>query len=348
MSFSKFNNRFYRSKDYKRGLSYFCFFSLAWITLLLFAGGFTTSIDAGMAFLDWPLSNGSLNPEGWLENEDMLAEHSHRLLGAKIGLLSIIIFFWHLLREERTWLRKLSLLLVCAVIFQGLLGGLRVLLDQQNIMSDSNIVAKVFLVLHAVGAQIVLIILTTITFGQSRFFQDLTKTPPLSSYKARVFGSLTVCLLIATLLMGAVMRHQGNQAALSIPTFPYSSPSSDWLPPFWNFNITIHFIHRVLAVLSILSLILFAGIMWGMNQRFGLRLLISFPCIMIVVQVYLGALVIWTQVNSYSATIHMLNGAFLLAGTWLLFFTSFIKWSPVEQAIESKGVSVVRELEYSH
>ena len=345
-----FNSRYfsYRTKNYKRGLSYFCYFSLAWITLLLFAGGFTTSIDAGMAFLDWPLSNGSLNPKGWLENEDMLAEHSHRLLGAKIGLLSIIIFFWHLLREERIWLRRLSLLLVGAVIFQGLLGGFRVLLDQQNIMTENNTIAKIFLVLHAMGAQFVLIALTTIAFGQSSFFQDLTKNPPFSNKKVNLFGGITISLLLATLLVGAVMRHQGNQASLSIPTFPYSSPSYNWLPPMWNFNITINFVHRVLAVLSTFSLIVFAGAMWGINQRFGIRLLIGFPCVMIIIQIYLGALVIWTQVNSYSATIHMLNGAFLLAGTWLLFFTSIFRWSTKKHVLNTSKVSVVRELEYSH
>ena len=340
--------RLHRSDHYKWGLSFFCYFSLGWITLLLFAGGFTTSIDAGMAFLDWPLSNGSLNPEGWLENQDMLAEHSHRLLGAKIGLLSLIIFFWHLFREKRAWLRRLSLLLICAVVFQGLLGGFRVLLDQQNIMTESNVIAQVFLVFHAVGAQLVLLVLTTIAFGQSRFFQDLVDAPPQINHKAKVFGGITVFLLGVTLLMGAVMRHQGNQAALSIPTFPYSSPSHEWLPPVWNVNIMIHFAHRVLAVLSTLSLIVFAGVMWGINLRPKLRLLITFPCVMIVVQIYLGALVIWTQVNSYSATIHMLNGAFLLAGTWLLFFITQFKWSAKKQMVAKSCLSTVRELEYSH
>ena len=70
---------------YKPILFWFGFGTLVWITFLLYAGGFTTSIRAGMAFLDWPLSNGSINPEGWLENEDMMAEHSHRLLGPLWG-----------------------------------------------------------------------------------------------------------------------------------------------------------------------------------------------------------------------------------------------------------------------
>jgi heme A synthase len=41
---------------------------------------------------------------------------------------------------------------------------------------------------------------------------------------------------------------------------------------------------------------------------------------LLFVQIYLGALTIWTVRNSYVATIHHLVGAFLLASTWGLTF----------------------------
>ena len=97
-----------RSYGYKPFLFLFCLFALGWITILLYAGGMTTSIKAGMAFLDWPLSNGSVNPDGWLTESDKMAEHSHRLLGMKIGLLSIVLFLWTYLRESRDWVRTLA------------------------------------------------------------------------------------------------------------------------------------------------------------------------------------------------------------------------------------------------
>ena len=50
-----------------------CLLTLVWSVLVLQAGGFTTSIRAGMAFLDWPLSNGSVNPPGWLTEIDKFA-----------------------------------------------------------------------------------------------------------------------------------------------------------------------------------------------------------------------------------------------------------------------------------
>ena len=89
-----------RTAEYQPWLFAFCVFALCWITPLLFAGGFTTSIRAGMAFLDWPLSNGSLNPQDWTIQSDMLAEHSHRLLGMIIGFLSLGLLLLLWLREE--------------------------------------------------------------------------------------------------------------------------------------------------------------------------------------------------------------------------------------------------------
>ena len=40
-------------------------------------GGAGHDRDAGIAFPDWPLSNGSINPEGWLRVWPMFLEHSH-------------------------------------------------------------------------------------------------------------------------------------------------------------------------------------------------------------------------------------------------------------------------------
>lgn len=53
---------------------------------LIFVGGLVTSWQAGMAVPDWPLSFGSLNPDGWWANFPVRLEHGHRLLAALVGL----------------------------------------------------------------------------------------------------------------------------------------------------------------------------------------------------------------------------------------------------------------------
>ena len=50
---------------------------------VLLIGGHTTTTGAGMAFPDWPLSRGSINPDGWWENVMERLEHGHRYFRGK-------------------------------------------------------------------------------------------------------------------------------------------------------------------------------------------------------------------------------------------------------------------------
>ena len=197
-----------RTADYQPWLFAFCVFALCWITALLYAGGFTTSIRAGMAFLDWPLSNGSLNPLNWTAQADMRAEHGHRLLGMIVGLLSLSLLVWTWLREERAWLRMLERVLVLVVVLQGVLGGARVRFDALNTMAEHNLVAQSFAVIHACGAMIVLGILVALTLANSRHWIErqagLCQPVPASIKRWGLGATLAIFLQI---LMGAIMRH---------------------------------------------------------------------------------------------------------------------------------------------
>lgn len=61
---------------------------------LIFIGGHTTTSGAGMAFPDWPLSHGSVNPDGWWENLLQRLEHGHRIMAETVGLLIGILCAW--------------------------------------------------------------------------------------------------------------------------------------------------------------------------------------------------------------------------------------------------------------
>jgi len=308
-----------RTDGYKPFLFLFCIFALGWITALLYAGGMTTSIKAGMAFLDWPLSDGSVNPEGWLTESDKMAEHSHRLLGMKIGLLSIGLFLWTYLRESRDWVRTLARVLVLIVILQGVLGGARVRFDQLNIMSDHNLVAQTFAVIHACGAMIVLGLLVSLTLASSRRWVEaragLNTVQPAGVKRWGIVATVAIFLQI---LVGAIMRHA--DAGLAIAKFPLATETS-LLPAYWNFDVSIHFTHRVGAIIVTVILLIFLGKIWGSpaaKRALGYGALLL--ALIVGFQISLGALTIWTVKNPYAATAHHLVGAFLLASTWGLTF----------------------------
>jgi heme A synthase len=86
--------------------------------LLVWWGAATTTKQAGMVFADWPLSLGSYNPPGWLENIVPFLEHSHRLLAQLVGVLVLALFAWSYVRS---WPRALELLVL--VLFLALVLG---------------------------------------------------------------------------------------------------------------------------------------------------------------------------------------------------------------------------------
>ena len=55
-------------------------------------------------------------------------EHGHRLIASTVGFLTIILAVWIWRVDPRAWMRKLGFAALGAVILQGLLGGLTVIL----------------------------------------------------------------------------------------------------------------------------------------------------------------------------------------------------------------------------
>lgn len=331
-----------RTSGYKPFLAWFCCVALVWTTFLLFAGGFTTSIQAGMAFLDWPLSHGSVNPEGWLFDRDMRAEHSHRLLGVLVGKMTVIIFLLLLLREQRGWLRGLGRIAVLMVILQGVLGGARVRFDELVIASDHNLIAQSFAVAHACLAQIFLCLLVTIAVCTSRPW--IEKKAGLSApvdRLTRAMGIAACAAIFLQLVAGAIMRH--NHAGLAIPTFPWTTPSGGLLPLSWTFPVAIHFIHRAGAVVVTLLLLAFIWRILRSGQAGRLLHASAFGLLALLgVQIFLGALTVLTLKNEYAATLHMLFGAFLLALTWLATFSCFRLplWRAAQMAPARSGAEI--------
>lgn len=312
-------------------------------------GGYTTSIEAGMAFLDWPLSNGSINPEGWLQEKDKFAEHSHRLFAAGLGLFSIIFLVLCHIKEARGSLRKAAWALFLLILGQGLLGGSRVLFDQLNTQAEHNLVADSMKVFHAFGAQLIVLLLVTITLMQTKFFLKLEerRKPGYFSGKVRFWGGATVVFLLLTIFAGALVRHAN--AGLALPYFPETTIDGGWIPAYWSTGVVLHFAHRVLAVASAIALVIFLGFLWGSSQAtLRLKLVSLIPLGLLVVQILLGGLTVLSQINEYAATIHLLVGAFLLASTWcLVFFTLYLSKEKTEQESARAVTSGVGSFEAS-
>lgn len=112
---------------------------LAWVMaalalLPISVGAVVTTVGAGMAFADWPTSDGlGMLSYPWLQSSGhKFLEHGHRLAGMMIGIVSLVFAAWAFGADKRPIVRWFAGMILLSVIGQGVLGGFRVLLDEKH------------------------------------------------------------------------------------------------------------------------------------------------------------------------------------------------------------------------
>jgi cytochrome c oxidase assembly protein subunit 15 len=189
---------------YNQSLHRYAIFLAVCTFLLLIAGALVTSNDAALSVPDWPLSFGSLTPP---MVGGVRYEHTHRVIAAVVGLLTIIfaILLWR--REKRAWMRNLGFAAVGAVIAQGVLGGLTVLLFLHYGMPVAHAcLAQIFF-----GLIVSLAVFTSRWWTSERLQLDDRGTPSI-----HVLASLTATVIFLQVVLGAGFRHR------DIPIWPHA------------------------------------------------------------------------------------------------------------------------------
>ena len=126
---------------------------------LIWVGGLVTTFDAGMAVPDWPATYGYnlfLYPyQTWLLGPfDLFIEHGHRLLAAVVGMVAIALWVTAIRTEPRRWVVILAAVLLAAVIIQGVLGGMRVVLGDRTLAMFHGCFGPAFFALCVVAAAV--------------------------------------------------------------------------------------------------------------------------------------------------------------------------------------------------
>jgi cytochrome c oxidase assembly protein subunit 15 len=180
---------------------------------LVWVGGLVTTHDAGMAVPDWPNTFGYnlfLYPwrEWFLGPWDLFIEHAHRLFAALVGLLCIVfvIVVWR--AESRRWVRYAALVSLLLVIGQGILGGMRVVLDERTLAMIHGCVGPLFFTYC--------VLLATITSPSWRERKSVASQRP-GSLAVLAAAAITTVLAYLQLVAGAQLRHIG--AAVEPSTF---------------------------------------------------------------------------------------------------------------------------------
>ncbi len=182
-------------------------FGLAVVTaatalLPIVVGALVTSHKAGMAFPDWPTSDGQgMFAYPWLKSAgDKFIEHGHRLAGILIGCVSIVFAAACFTLEPRRWVRWCGVGVLLAVITQGLLGGGRVLAD-----------ARALAMLHGATAAIVFTFMSSVALVMGRTWSQPPAVPAGKRFGAlKVLVVLTPLVLMLQYGLGGLVRHLGT------------------------------------------------------------------------------------------------------------------------------------------
>jgi cytochrome c oxidase assembly protein subunit 15 len=313
-----------------RPLHWFAVLTAVATFLLLGVGGLVTSHEAGMSVPDWPTSFGynmyALPIKFW--RGGVFYEHTHRLFASVIGFMTIILAVWICLKDSRKWMKWFIISALVIVSAQGAIGGLRVVLSEDQLG-----------IVHGVIAQLFFIMMCAVALFTSGFWKRISETPKIYiPERLRMLVLGTTVLIFLQLVLGATMRHQ--HAGLSINTFPsaYGKLWPDTSPdaiarynaermeitninPITAFQVILQMIHRIVALAILMGVAICAVLARRkLGKNDALAKFALFWLGLIAVQILLGAATIWTNKAADVATAHVMAGALsLVTGTlWCL------------------------------
>jgi len=297
-----------------------------------------------MSVPDWPNTYGYnmffFPWQDWVGG--IFYEHSHRLVASGVGVLMTILAVW-LFFQERVWLRWMGGVVPLFIFLEGCIGGLRVVLSEDQLG-----------IIHGCLAQLLFVSVSLIALFTSRWWIEIRSgiTPP--KWTGRV---LAICgLIFCQLMLGATMRHE--HAGLSISDFPLAYgqiwPKTDQVSvDEYNAErfkqdanakatgalyINMQMAHRVGAVLITVAILAAAAAMWLMSGTAPiLRRWSAVWVFLVFSQFVLGACTIWTNKAADIATMHVAVGALTLVLGALLTAISWRLQSRAELA--KRGVA---------
>jgi cytochrome c oxidase assembly protein subunit 15 len=170
--------------------------TLAATGVLILLGGLVTNTGAALAVPDWPSTFGHnmfLFPWSQMIG-GVFYEHSHRLVGALVGLLTLVLAaaLW----REGGRPRRLGLVAVAVVLVQGVVGGLRVVLQQDALAIFHGSLAQGFFALLAALAML------TAPRGRVAVVQVAPSLKALTVVAA--------ALVYVQIVFGALLTHAGR------------------------------------------------------------------------------------------------------------------------------------------
>lgn len=281
---------------------------------LIFFGAMVVSTRSGMAFMDWPTSDGLVWPrlDNWFHDSEKFYEHGHRLWAQAVGYLAIMCVICSFVCKELK-LRTYTLALLALIIVQGIFGGWTV----------SRVTPWWASTLHGATAHICLALASTLSMMTSRYWSKLKVKMIDDSW----FFSLPVwtsVIVFVQLLTGAVFRNSVKVADLLPDGTPNLVDGKVVYHEQLDGNQFLLMTHMgfAMVVLLVLGLYIFFLFSNRLKSKY-LKQVSIFTAFALLLQITLGVVALITvkqrtenhydQVMAILTSLHLANAALILA-----------------------------------
>ena len=261
--------------------------------LLLIWGNLVAGLGVGLACPDWPLCHGKIIPP---PRFDIYMEWMHR----NIGLVATIFLFILSYKRFRNYpgsARSIPVITIFLLLFQIVLGGIVVLWE----------LPVDFTTVHFANA----LIIFALVFYMA-FFDGKEKMPSFSIEGPSSLFVILGLMVFCQAVLGAYVRHSG--AGLACPDFPECL--GYWIPPQLSGIVLVHFSHRILAYLILISVAILYALSYFSSGLSANRSKISVLLGLIFLQIILGVSVIHSKLFFLTTALH-LSIALLILSTVL-------------------------------
>ncbi len=260
-----------------------------WVLLLV--GCLVHGTGSSLACPDWPLCFGSLFPK--MVN-GVQYEHTHRLVATAVGLITIALAAaLHRRRGEDRLLARLGYVGVGLVCFQGLLGGVTVLLR-----------LPILVTLMHLGTSMAFFCLMTLIVLRLR---HPSPEVPARLVAMRPLYGIGLAGTYVQILLGGIVRH--TSSGLACFGIPFCNGEAWPSHP----GAHLHMGHRYFAVLLGVYVLGVAWVSWRRAPGSRAARFARLAAILVLIQITLGVLSVLSLLALSAVTLHLGVAALLLA-----------------------------------
>ena len=265
------------------------------VTLTLIAiGSIVRTTESGLGCPDWPLCYGQVLPPA---EKTAIIEWSHRTFAALTGILIVVqAIITFLFRRQDGILVKLAIVTIPLLVLQAELGRRTVEAEL-----PSELVA-----VHLFTALVLVAVLSTIT---TYSWLGVSRIRTFTVQRIKVVRAAWICAFSVAGVMAIGTYAVATDSGFACTTWP---DCKEAMTPFVTGGRlqTIHWIHRFSVLIPFLTLgYLHMTISRLPSPDLRLRILAIIAASLFVVQIFVGALNIWTEWTEWARVMHLVFSA---------------------------------------